>query len=367
MTLSPAVRRDLAYGEGVIAQAVTSSSWDRNASWISKFATYVANNCKDQLKRYGAQWAMTSDTISTAFLAKVVREDPEAHTRVVAAKRAINLLRAFADCPSLDTNPAVKFLTRGARNAIVKTTRQSPALLAVFIAAIIVKWGSSTIWWQRQTALMILLSFCALARGSGITSCLRKGLSWVRKDGSIRNNASAFELIQHCQNSSCSHPQCVRGFLLLFPARKNHRNSPSWIPIAEKAAIRMMVRHVNWLRSLPAGTYLFPARKRSKKASKSDPISFAPNTDRSSRMSTKSFRFLLRVALVECCGLSERQSRYYGTHSPRIGTVEELRKCGVSSEMRQQLGAWMSKSVALSYMQLSPSAQFDILRTMANV
>ena len=66
---------------------------------------------------------------------------------------------------------------------IVRTVRQSPALLAVFVAAITLAWGKSPVWWKRQISLMILITFCTLARGAGVTGCLRRGISWVRYDG----------------------------------------------------------------------------------------------------------------------------------------------------------------------------------------
>ena len=153
---------------------------------------------------------------------------------------------------------------------------------------------------------------------------------------------------------------------MLFPGRKNIRNSPSWIPVAEKNAVAMMTRHLRWLSRLPDGRFMFPARKRvrSKDTNGKVNISWAPNTSRDSQMFTASFRTLLRQALVECCNLTEAQAAQFGTHSPRIGSVEELRKCGVSAELRRQLGGWMSQAVALSYMQLDPKAQFDVLEQL---
>ena len=124
-------------------------------------------------------------------------------------------------------------------------------MVAIFIAVIVEQWGFSDTWWRRQVALMILLSFCTLARGAAITSCLCEGLSWVRKDGSQPRNPNTFVSVQHCRAPDCSHPGCVRGFLLLFPARKNRRNSPSWLPVAERSAVSMMANYVRWLRSLP--------------------------------------------------------------------------------------------------------------------
>lgn len=210
-------------------------------------------------------------------------------------------------------------------------------------------------------SLMVVIMTCSLARGAGVTSCLRDGLSWVRRDGTQPAVEDNFVPRQCCHNSSCTNAKCVRGFLLLLPFRKNRRNAPSWIPIAEKSAIRMMANHQRWLRTLPPGQFMFPARRRIRPKAPAGPIYFVPNTNPDSRMSTNTLRSLLRRALMECCGLTREQAAEFGTHSPRIGAIEELRKCGVPAELRQQLGDWMSERVALTYLQLNPLAQFDIL------
>ena len=81
-------------------------------------------------------------------------------------------------------------------------------------------------------------------------------------------------------------------------------------------------------------------------------------------MSAASFLTLLRKALVECCGLTTAQASMYGKHGGRVGALEELRRCGAPAELRQQVGDWMSRTVALSYLQLNPGAQFDVLAQM---
>ena len=103
---------------------------------------------------------------------------------------------------------------------------------------------------------------------------------------------------------------------------------------------------------------MFPARKRVRGKGRFN-IWFEPSLE--SPMSTTAFRDLFRRALRECCGLSEEQAMKFGTHSPRIGALEALRQAGVSSELRQQLGGWMSETVALTYLQLNPNAQFEII------
>ena len=104
---------------------------------------------------------------------------------------------------------------------------------------------------------------------------------------------------------------------------------------------------------------MFPARKRVRGKGRSN-IWFEPNPE--VPMSTSAFRELFRRALRECCGLTEKQAMEFGTHSPRIGALEALRQAGVPAELRQQLGGWMSETVALTYLQLNPGAQFEIVR-----
>ena len=81
-------------------------------------------------------------------------------------------------------------------------------------------------------------------------------------------------------------------------------------------------------------------------------------------MSVNAFRALTHKALRECCNLSQSQANAFGTHSFRIGAIELLRARGVPSELRKQLGGWMSRTAALGYLQLSPSAQLDILQAL---
>ena len=362
-SLSQVVRRDLKFGRRLIAQAVLSDSWARNAAWLVKYREYILGNCANLLASIGIKRTLLSKTIATAYLASVVREDPTAFSRIGSAKRAINLLRAIANVGPLDEHLSVRYLARGARNAIVRTKRQSPALLAIYVATIVKMWGRSKVWWKRQVALMLLMSFCTLARGAGIVSCLRDGQTWVRKDGTLVRDSANFTPQQGCNAKVCSHPTCVRGFLILYPGRKNRRNSPSWVPVAEVNAVAMMARHLRWLRNVSKSRFMFIARKRVRRKNVNGKVNvtWEPNTSPGSQMSTASYRTLLRQALVECCNLTPQQAAQFGTHGPRIGSIEELRKCGVSAELRQQLGDWMSQAVALSYMQLDHKAQFDVL------
>ena len=155
------------------------------ASWVGKFRHYVAANCGAERDRVDVADILSSDKWAVSFLGKTLREDPKAKTRVDSAKRALNLLRAFANTKAVDENVVARLLARASKNSRVSTVRKSPPLTLPFMQAIVDAWGLSDSWWRRQVALMVLLAFCAIARGGGICSCLRAGITWVRADGTM--------------------------------------------------------------------------------------------------------------------------------------------------------------------------------------
>ena len=79
------------------------------------------------------------------------------------------------------------------------------------------------------------------------------------------------------------------------------------MPVIAVSVICIIAKHVNWLdgvRGVSAGC-LFPARKSARKDGKRVHI---PVTQPERAMSVDSFRFIIRQALVECCGLLAAQS-----------------------------------------------------------
>ena len=78
-------------------------------------------------------------------------------------------------------------------------------------------------------------------------------------------------------------------------------------------------------------------------------------------MDVDSLRDWVRTACVECCGIDPMLAKELGTHSIKIGSIEYLRSKGVPEELRRQLGGWMSKKVALHYLQLTPASKLNIL------
>ena len=349
--------RDLAHADQLITRGVTVDSWTRNASWAEKFRVYVRDNAPSSIRAQGLKVAAASDRLVIAFLANVSAEQPLAKTRVGSAKRAVNLIRAMSNIKSANDSVAIQLLSKAAKNIVVSAVRQSPAVPISLMAIILRMWGRSPLWWKRQTVLMILLAICTFGRGDELCSCLRLGVAWVRMDGSV-HSCGAAPTSQSSGPARAIH-KSFRGFMLLFPTRKNRQATPSWIPVAEQHAISMLAEHISWLATIGSKSpSMFLARRVGRT---SGSRCYLPNTSVSSQMSTSSFRNLFRSALQECCAFSKPQAGEFGTHSFRLAAMEMMRKRGMSAELRQQMGDWMSEQVALRYLQLDTRAQFNII------
>ena len=359
----PGLESDLKHADQVLIDALSLSTWERNASWAGKFADYIRDNCPSLTSGVSVAPAVAREDAVLAFLANVNRRCPGSKTVVKAARRAINALRSLMGLPSLENHMRANLLAKASRMRNVSTVKQSAGIVPVMLAAMIHGWGRSRVWWKRQTVLMALLGFVTLARGAGVTSCLDTGVAWVACVGHILPHDPYFKPEVRCDRSGCVHPRCVKGFLNLIPFRKNRQDAPTWIPVAEKNTIDLMVKHLEFRRGLnPATTAMFLDRDNVSFVN-GTPV-FLPLTHAGSGMTTNTFRSLLRMALRECCGLSQELSEQYGTHSLKIGAIELLRSRGVGQELRQQLGGWMSSASALRYLQLTPGIQFDVLKSL---
>ena len=121
----------------------------------------------------------------------------------------------------------------------------------------------------------------------------------------------------------------------------------------------LMASHLRFLQRVGSrSTHLFLPMVAIKRAGT---VRYTPGIATDDFMTVNDLRALIRRALCECCDLSPDQVAQYGTHSLKIGVTEVVRSRGANSELRQQLGGWMSAAVALGYLQLSPGSQFDVL------
>ena len=146
--------------------------------------------------------------------------------------------------PSPNSNSSVTKLAKAARSRKVATVRQRPHMPVSFFTP---GWGSTRVWWKRQVTLMTFIAFSTIGRGDEICNCLlRDGITWVLQNGSTVS-ATSFRPGHHCCDKACNRDNCVRGFLILFPSRKNHQHKPSWIPVASAVTVRLMISHLDWL------------------------------------------------------------------------------------------------------------------------
>ena len=355
----PAIAQDLKMADAIIAKAMKKGSWDRNRSWVLKFADYANSACPYLVRELGLRVAFVSNDVPLAFLASIITDQPSQPSRVKAAKRAINFMRSLCGAKPLEDDLNIRLFARAASRSVARTVRQSPGLPLAFARAIAANWGASDVWWKRMVALMVTLGLCTVARGAEVVSCRREGLVWVRSDGTQVRSPYVVPTMAAIQASANSAP-AIKGFMVLLPSRKNRQATPTWIPVIANMVISLLIVHVRWIDSLrgPRCGCLFPARVPARRAGKRV---YTPSLQPDTAMSVESFRHLLRQALAECCGLSAGQAAEFGTHSLRIGAVELLRNVGVPAEVRQQLGGWMSANSALGYLQLPVSAQFNIL------
>ena len=238
--------------------------------------------------------------------------------------------------------------------------KQRQTFELIYIECIRRGWGNSPIWFRRQITAMAMLTFCTLMRGAETVSLSRDGIVWVKKGGAVIMDSSFVPEIDQRGELYGSDAEDggkrfdILGLLVCVPSRKNKQHIPSWIPVMDKATLRVLARHVAFLdRSFPEGDPLFIARQ-------SKRVKFSP--DRA--MPVSDFRNQLREALIACCGLTTQQAKQFGAHSLRIGVTTHLARRGVSAELRQQLGEWMSRETSLRYLQLAPQAQFEVLSRM---
>ena len=103
--------------------------------------------------------------------------------------------------------------------------------------------------------------------------------------------------------------------------------------------------------------------KSKKKRSRDEPdVSVTPDAEATPKKRPSPDPPIVRQALTQCCRLRPQQADHFGTHNLCIGAIELLRAKGVSAEIRQQLGGWMSAASALGYLQLPVAAQFNMVR-----
>ena len=306
-----------------VAAGISAGSLSSIASWLRKFLDYVCKRAWSR-GRIGPSRRMFNDNdVALGFLAHVADEQ-RGRTRVGAAVRAIDFARRLIGVTPLGDDPRTPMLKQGVLRCFPHKPQGAVPLPAFMLIAIVSAWGSHKTWWRRMTAVILMVAFRALLRAAGVLSIPLKGVAWV----------TGFNE----QLDPPVIPARHSGALVLVPARKTRQSRPSWVPLRNRRATRLLARWLYWRRKrVPRNAFLFPSR--APKFRRSTRV-WVPNSH--NRLSTKTLLSLFRRALREVCGLTKTQAARFSLHSLRVGGINYLRQAGVEIGMRAQVATHKS-------------------------
>ena len=332
-----------------VTAGVSSQTLQRVSSWLHRFWGFLQRKAWRLGKCSPSPGMVTCNTLALEFLT-LVADWNKGRTTVPAAARAINFMRKFNSAAPLSDDPRMTMLKRAVMRANPSNPRGALPIHAMMVAAVATAWGSSSsCWWRRMVAFIMLAAFQTLLRGAGILVVPNHSITWV---------AGSTEFL----NPSVP-PRNYTGVLLLVPKRKTKQEAPSWIPLKRGLATEILRRHALWRGRGPAtNPFLFPSRK----------LRVSGNTRRwvphpTNRMSQSSLCFLLRQALREVCGISHRDADRFTVHSLRVGGINFYRHLGVSTSMRAEIASHRSLQTSRRYLRLLPQEQLDELDNMVGV
>ena len=155
---------------------------------------------------------VADNDLALSFLAEVADEN-KGRTRVGAAIRAINFLRKMTALPLLSDDPRTTMLKEGVLRALHHAPSGALPFPGVLLLAIVEAWEFSPHWWERMTALLLMITFSSLLRGGGILTVPVNTVTWVR----------GLE-----ESMTPPSPRSdYTGALLLVPARRTSQTKPS--------------------------------------------------------------------------------------------------------------------------------------------
>ena len=328
-----------------VAAGVSDSSLQAIASWLRQFLQFLCDVAWSK-GRLGPSAKMFADNdFALRFLAKVADQN-KGRTRVTAAVRAIDFARRLLGVTPLGEDPRTPMLKRGVLRAFPHKPKGAVPLPAFMMMAIVCAWSRARQWWKRMTALVTILSFLALLRVAGTLAIPSNGIAWV---SGLRERLNPRRI-----------PLNPSGVLLLVPVRKTRQTQPSWVPLRSKRVNSLLRRHVLWhRRKARRNTFLFPSRRPKFRGRR---LVWLPN--QKNRMSTASFLRLLRMALMQVCGLSRSQAKMFTLHSLRVGGINYMRQLGVDIGLRAKVATHKSLVTARMYDRMLPIERLYELSAM---
>ena len=236
------------------------------------------------------------------------------------------------------------------REGVLRSAPHAPSgalpFPGVLLIAIMDAWEFSPRWWERMTAIILLISFISLLRGAGILTVPANTVTWI---------------LGLTESMTPPRPRTdYTGVLLLVPARKSRQSQPSWVPVKRGRSTDMLARFVRW-RSRRAGNnkFLFPSRSRRFTKGR---LAWVPH--HSNRLSQGSFVTLMRQALMQVCGMSEANAKRFTLHSLRVGGINYYKRIGVPIRNRAAMASHKSIETSRGYLRMLPSEQ---IREIARV
>ena len=329
-----------------ITAGLSAGSLSRISSWSGKLQSFLLARAR-RLGHPRVTPEMMADVNNMLAFLAFVADQKKGRTRVSAALRAINFVRRLLALRPLADDPRVTLLVEGVRRLQPHLPKGAIPLPVILLSAVADTWGASKVWWKRMVATILIIAFLSLMRGAGILTVPDGTVTWVYGLHESRTPPRP--------ESACS------GALVLIPARKTTQTAPSWVPIREGRATQLLAAHVRWRKSSKnRNKFLFPSRRR--RRSKDGRVRWAPH--HSNRMSQASFVTLMRHALVQVCGMSERSARRFTIHSVRVGGINYYKRIGVPIGMRAIIASHKSLVTSRKYLRLLPAERLDELSTM---
>ena len=150
-----------------ITAGLSQQSLVRVSAWLHRFYIFLALN-NDLSSPSNVVLSQVEDNdLDLDFLAYVADED-KGRTRVQAATRAINFIRGMMKIPRLSDDPRIALLRQGVLRAQPHAPRGALPFPPVLLFVIADTWGSSSTWWKRMVALLLVVCFLSLLRGAGV-------------------------------------------------------------------------------------------------------------------------------------------------------------------------------------------------------
>ena len=331
-----------------ITAGISGGSLTRIAAWANKLHQFLENEALDRGHARVTSAMVADNDLALKFLAATADEN-KGRTRVAAALRATNFVRRLVGITPLSDDPRIPMLREGVQRMHPHAPSGAIPFPVKLLVAIVTQWGASHKWWKRMVAAVTAVAFLSLLRGAGVLTIPNRTVTWVR------------DLHESRVPPPPGAP--LSGALLLIPSRKSSQSSPSWVPIRSGIATEALAAHVRWRNAHAAeNPFLFPSRRLSKISGRR-PV-WVPHN--SNRLSQASLATLIRQALVQVCGLSEKQAARFTVHSLRVGGINYYKRIGVAIGMRAQIASHKSLVTSRKYLRMLPVEQLVELSTMTD-